>query len=203
MNPFLEKFNEELDDLDISVSLGEEEYVEAFETQKAKFQEQMQKFANGVDELKLDEKAAPIRAKFEELMVQLSLGKAETKEAFEKQQSKLNELMHQAGDVVESAKADAGEKYEASSDAMKEQMEKFRTKLDLLRLHFHLGSADASDEMKEQRDELLTRFRDLKQKGKVKADEMGEEADEKWDEVKTELGEAYDHFKGALKRLFS
>jgi hypothetical protein len=203
MNSFLKKWNEELEDLEVNISLGEEEYMEAYETQKANFMAFLDRSAKSIDDLHLEEKAMPIRTKLDELRVQLALGKAESKEAFEKQQKNLTELMHKAGEAYEEAKTDAGEKSSELANSFKEQAEHFRTKLDMFRLHFHLGSADASDEMKEKKNELQEKVRDLKAKASEKAEEMGDEADDKWDEVKEELGEAYDHMKGALKRLFS
>ena len=54
MNAFFEKWNEELEDLKIHLSLGEEELAEAFDKQKARFQVYADQLKQKLDEAGVD-----------------------------------------------------------------------------------------------------------------------------------------------------
>ncbi|RMG74813.1 MAG: hypothetical protein D6722_01985 [Bacteroidetes bacterium] len=199
MNKFMEDWSKELDDLDITISLGEEEYVEAFEKQKAKLSHFIEDMTSSLENSELGEKTQPLRTKLDELKVQLALGRAETQDAFETQRKNLETKLHEANSAYEKLQERGEQKTGEWARAFKDRAEGFKTRLDLLRLHFSLGVADAHDELESLRSELKDKISGMKKKIEVK----GEEAEDKWDEISEELGEAYEHFKGALKRVFS
>ena len=206
MDSNLEKWTKELDDLDVQISLGEEEYVEAFEEQKSRFlgwiNEANASIQGQAEKYGVDEKLNAVKAKFEELQLQLALGKAESKEAFEEQRKKIENTLQNCNQAFDEYKSQAGEKAGDLGEGFQQQLENFRTKLDVYRLHFALGSADAQDELAEKKKELKSRVLEMREKAEKKGEETVGEMEEKWDGVKEELSEAYDHFKGALKRLF-
>lgn len=207
MNPNLDKWSEELDDLEIQISLGEEEYIDAFEEQKSKFLQYADGAASAINEQMekygVSDKANALVGKLDELRLQLALGKADSKDAFEAQREKLEDKLNNCSSAFDEYKGMAGEKAGEIGDAFKGQLERFRTKLDVYRLHFALGSADAQDEWKEKKKEFQGKISELRQKAEERGAKEVEEAEEKWDAVKDELSEAYEHMKGALKKLFS
>ena len=64
-------------------SLGEEEIVDAFENQKAKLSGFIDTSREKVNAMAESEQATRLKTKLEELQVQLALGKAETRDAYE------------------------------------------------------------------------------------------------------------------------
>lgn len=203
MNKYLEDWMKELDDLDIHLKMDTDDIADAFEKHKASLQtfvsESKNKLEAKIDELELGEKGQKVRASLEELQVQLALGKAETRDAIEEQCKKLNSSVHEAGKGYDDLKEKAETQYHELADEFNEFVEKFKTKLDVLRLQAALGKADLQDEMKEKKEELTQKLAEVRKK----TEENKDKAEDKWDDFKEEIGEAYDHFKGALKGLFS
>ncbi|GEM_PF-1013869 len=203
MNKFMKDWMEELDDLDIHLNLETDEITEAFENQKAKFQSFLTESAAKLDEkaaeLKLSEKATNLRSRLEELQLQLALGKAETRDAFEEQREKLDTSLNEAGTEYKAFKEKAEEQYHHLADEFHEVTEKFRTKMEVLRLQYALAKADMKEEFAEKKVEISQKLQELRNKSE--ADK--EKAEDKWDEFKEEISEAYNNFKETLKGLFS
>ncbi|MCB0843969.1 MAG: hypothetical protein KDE26_12005 [Bacteroidetes bacterium] len=203
MNEYLKKWNDELDDLHVDFSIDQEEVVEKFEKHKSSMREYLVDLANKIDEkakgLDVKDKADNVKAKIEELQVQLALGKAESQDAYEEQKKNLDKKLHEAQKEYEKLKSEGDEKLHHLASDFHSQAEKFKTKMDVFRLHFALGTADAKDELAEKKEELKEKLAEMKKK----VEENKEKAEEKWDEFSEELSESYNHFKGAIKNLFS
>ncbi|MDX2245287.1 MAG: hypothetical protein SF052_00810 [Bacteroidia bacterium] len=199
MNQFLEDWNKELDDLEVQISLGKDEVAEAFEKQKAAFTEFVNESKNKISALASAETAQKLKGKLESLQVQLALGKAETREAYEEQKNNLEEAIREAKEEYEEFMSSFGEKKQELSGDLSAQFEKFRTKMDLFRLQFALGTADAKDDLQEKKKELQETLSSLRAKIEVKK----ETAEETWEEFSEEVSETYDYFKDAVKKLFS
>ena len=113
------------------------------------------------------------------------------------QKKKLEQAVHNAKTEFESATSD--ENMQNLSNDINAQFEKFRTSLDVFKLHFALGSADAREELSEKKAEIKQKLAELR----GKADEKAEEAEDVIGEVAEELAEAYQQVKASLKKLFS
>lgn len=202
MNKYLQDWMKELDDLDIHLKMDTDEVVEAFEKQKSSFQsfvsESKDKLEAKINELDLGEKGTELKTKLEELQVQLALGKAETRDAFEEQRKNLTSSLHDATKEYDGLKEKAEGQYKELADEFNELTEKFHTKLDVLRVQFALGKADMQDEMKDKKEEIAQKLAEVRKK----SEENKEKAEDKWDDFKGEISEAYGHFKSALKGLF-
>ena len=85
MNRFLKNFDRELDELEVQISLGEKELEDAFEKGKTNFKSFVDEASKTVEGLGNTEAATNLRTKLDELRVQLALGRAEGKDAFEAQ----------------------------------------------------------------------------------------------------------------------
>ena len=201
MNRYLEDWHKQLEDLEIHVDLGEEEIIEAFEKQKASFRGFLEKSKESVAELKDEGNTAwqSLQTKLDELQVQLALGKAETRDAYEEQKEKLDEALHAAQAEADGIADKVDERYANIASEFKTKSASFETQLDLFRLHYALGKADAKDKWDEKKGELKETLTELRRK----IDEDKERAEEKWDEFSGEMSEAIGHLKTALKGLFS
>ncbi|MEZ4773868.1 MAG: hypothetical protein R3D00_11855 [Bacteroidia bacterium] len=199
MNQFLEDWSKELDDLELQISLGEEEIVAAYEKQKAAFTEFVNESKAKISEMASNDHVQKLRGKLEALQVQLALGKAESLEAYEEQKKRLTESIQEAKDEYETYMSSLGDKKQELSGNLSGKLEQFKTKMDLFHLQFALGKADAKEELKEKQEELTATLATIR----AKIDEKKEAAEETWDEFTDEVSEAFDQFKGAMKKFFS
>lgn len=201
MNRYLEDWHKQLEDLEIHVDLGEEEIIEAFEKQKASFRDFLEKSKESVAELKDEGDSAwqSLQTKLDELQVQLALGKAETRDAYEEQKEKLDQALHAAQVEADSVAGKVDSQYASIASEFKTKSEGFETQLDLFRLHYALGKAEAREKWDEKKGELRETLAELRRK----IDQDKETAEEKWDEFSGEMTEAFGHLKTALKGLFS
>lgn len=199
MNRFLQDFDNELEDLKIVVDLPGDELTEAFEQRKARFKGFVDEAKATVDEVGESDASQKLRTRLEELQVQLALGRAETRDAFEEQKKKLDQKLHEAQVAYEHWR-DAADPNDSDLDrAFQHRAEHFRTQLDLFRVQYHLGLAEAREEWDEFREDLREKVQEMKQ---FWAD-RNQEGERRVEGFNQELTEAYDHLKGAMRKLFS
>ncbi|MCI4667332.1 MAG: hypothetical protein MRZ79_04165 [Bacteroidia bacterium] len=197
MDKELSKWQKEVEELEIDLQLSEDEIINSFENHKNNLTQNIDSFSQMANE-KLGETAKGLQTKLDELRVQLALGKAESKEAYEKQRTELNTALHNVSAEYDKVVEQAGETFEEAKEGLGEQLSKFQSKLDVFRLHFHLGMAEAKDDYEEKKKELNQELG--KMKSKVK--EAEEKGSDKWEDFGKEMGEAFSHFQGAIKKLF-
>lgn len=199
MNKYLENWQKKIEDLELNLSLDQDDIQEAYERQKAGFQSFLDKAKTNIDQLNLGQSVDQVKAKIEELEVQLALGKAESKEAFEAQKQKLDHSLQELSQEYKKLKAGVDSEYHEAVDKLSHDVEGFHTKLDVFKLHFHLGKSDLAGEWEDAKKDLNHKLQDLRKK----VEKGGEEAEEKWEDLTEEVGEAYSHFKNTLSGLFS
>lgn len=181
----------ELEEFRVQAALGKAEARDAYEDAKKKFRhfihEAGQSFASSQSHAKdrLDE----LRAVFETLQVQLALGKAETREAFEEQRKKILQALHAIENFLENNGLTA-EYYKLIHN----EIAKFRIKLEILRLRYELNKMDAREEFEARKREFAIRFEKIKENLHEK--EKG--AEKMWDQFRQDIAEAY----GDLKKAF-
>ncbi|MDX2286272.1 MAG: hypothetical protein NW241_19035 [Bacteroidia bacterium] len=198
MDRFFEDWSKELDELEVEVSLAPADLTDAFEQQKSQVGAWAAETRERLGELADHPQAVKTRAWLEELEVQVALGRAETREALDEQRHKLSELMHRATSELNDLQSHGETAWTSWGQSVQDRMAHFQTRLDLLRLHLHLGAAETQEEWESRRQELQQQIRQLRERLDLRA-----EAEEKWDSVTAEIGEAYQHFRKALKGLFS
>lgn len=197
MDKELSKWQKEVEELELDLNLDENEIISSFENHKESLRKSIDSFSETAQE-KLGETATNLHTKLDELKVQLALGKAESKEAYEEQRKELNSALDSAASEYEKVKSQAGEKLDEAKEELGNQMEKFQSKLDVFRLHFHLGMKDAKEDYEEKKKELSRELGKMKNK----VEEAEKSGSEKWDGFGKEMGEAFSHFRGAVKKLF-
>jgi ribosomal protein L29 len=198
MNKFMQDWVNSLDDLKVELNdLDDNLLADFFEQQKTKSQERLAEIRETVDS-KFGEEANELRAKLDHLKVQLALGKAEGRDAFEEQKGKLDHAMRDAHNMANSMKDKLGTELGDDLHGLKQSLQ---TKMEVLRLKYALGKADAKDELEEVRKDLSHRVAVLKSKAQKRIEDS--DADDKWDDFKDEMKEAFTHMKGAVRGLFS
>jgi hypothetical protein len=183
---------QELDELVVQFALGKAEGKEKFEEIKKEFRQRVSEFKKLLDAPAAKLLTPESRRKIEELEVQLALGKAESKELFEEQKKKiLKTLSHVESEVknwVNSGKLPA----DFSHD-----IEKFKLKLEIIRLKFELKKFEVTDAFKDQ----MTHARQQVDKIKTSVKDKFKEKSDQYENFHDEILEGYAHFKKALKNL--
>jgi hypothetical protein len=181
---------QEIEELALQLSLGKAEAKEKFEEIKNEFTEKV----NGLKQFlkSSPEKTIPavLKLKLEALELQLKVGKAETKEAFDLQRTALIEATIALENEIQAAL----EKLEASS-YFHHEAEKFMLKLEILRLKFGIKRFEIKDAFRtgmERAKKSIHQF-----VGKAK--KMGSR--KPTIDFKEEIAEGYKHLKSAVKNL--
>jgi hypothetical protein len=188
----LMKAQQELDDLAVQLALGKAEAKDKFEEIKKEFRTQVSemkiKFASSV----LREMVNVSKTKFEELELQLALGKADTAEAFEAQSKKILQSLHALENEI---KAKLSKNTEANS--FSQEIESFKLKMEILRLKFMLKKFEVKDAFKEN----MAGARRVIDKLTTSAKEKLSSGKGKYDDFKDEVQLAYKHLRKALDSL--
>ena len=198
MNKFFEDWQQELDDLEIHLNLPIDAVSDFFEAQKESLKGWIDNTKEHLESVELGEEGQKLKGKLEHMQVQLALGKAEGRDAFEEQKGKLDEAMKETASQLKVWEDAAEAGIDKFSDEFHSMTGAFQDRMELLRLKYTLGKADLKDEMEAKEKELKKKIQEIKAKAPNQDD-----GEDKWDEVKEEIGEAYDHLKSAVRGLFS
>jgi len=185
----LRKAMTELEELQVQAALGKAEAKDLYEDAKKKFNAYMNEASRSLKESasKLKTDGEKVKTLLDEIQDQLALGKAETKEAFEEQRTKLLAFIAELEGCIRNNKA-AGMAYME----LLLELEKFKLKLGILKLKYELKKMAAKEELEEKKKYLKDKINGIK-------DKLFEgEDNEKWEHFQKEMGEAYKHLKHAF-----
>lgn len=182
----------EIDEFVLQVSLGKAEAREEFEKIKNEFRIKLREFRQLLDDFPHKVITPEVKQKIEELELQLALGKAETKDEFEKQKGNLTKAILSIENTIKVWMKDA-----EHSSTFDHEIEKFKLKLEILRLKFNLKKFEVKDDFREQ---MATTKREIEKiaelaKSKLKEGKM------KYKDFTAEISNGYDQLKKAVKRL--
>jgi hypothetical protein len=145
----LKKSISELEEFQVQMALGKAEAHEKFDELKKKFKGFINSTKQKISAGKA--KVAALRTDFDELQVQLSLGKADSIEKYNEQKKKILFAISKIEKSMENKTAflntDLDEK-------LRHEIEKFRIKMEVLKVQFELGKLDAKDEFEERKHEF-------------------------------------------------
>jgi hypothetical protein len=184
------KAQQEIDELAVQLSLGKTEAKEKFEEIKKEFTERVNWLRQSIKSTFDKSMSVALKLKLEELELQLKVGQAETKEAFDLQRAALIE----ATIALENEIRKTLEKLEVSG-YFHQEAEKFLLKLEILRLKFGI-----------QRFEIKDTFRTRMERAKKSIHHFADRAKKMGSrkthiDFKEEIAEAYKHLKSAVKNL--
>lgn len=189
----LKKAAIELEEFRLQATLGKAEAHDAYEGAKKKFNKYVhlakQKLGN-IKEL-TKEKSLELKAELELLQVWLTLGKAETKEAFEEQRKNISKVLNDIETRIKKNKTT--DMYYAE---LQMEIEKFRIKLDILKLQYELRKLGVREEFEEKKKDFSKTLSDIK-KQLLKKEEKAEST---WEHFRDEISGAYSHFRKAFVR---
>ncbi|MFI5221907.1 MAG: hypothetical protein ACHQK8_06250 [Bacteroidia bacterium] len=179
-----------LEDLQVQFTLGKMDAAGIFEKQKDQFKTWLHSFREQMDKAVgiTKENSDHLRAKFDELLVQLNLGKAESKDAFEEQKKKIEDAMN---DLFETAKKIFGSGYDKMLGIFESYEHTFKTGLEILELQFALGKMESNDEIERIKKEINEKL-DTINRNMQKLRELGKENMEEWS---TLMKENYEKLK--------
>lgn len=181
---------QELDELALQLSLGKAEAHDKFEELKVEFRKKVAAL-----KLQLHQSGETIRPEvlrtLEEFELQLALGKAETKDRFHEQKTKILQSLHR----LEQAWMEWMQSVD--STFFTHEAEKFKLKLEILRLRFDLKAFEMKDAyrgtmpaLRRELERIHHRLQQRMQSGAAK-----------YDDFKDELSLAYKHLKKAVTEL--
>jgi len=184
----------ELEEMALQFSLGKAEASDKFEETKKEFKakiEEWKKFFTDKDS-KGTENLNKVTAALEDLQLQLSLGKADAKDYFEKQKKA---ILHSI-DKIEEGIREKPAFNELLSD-FRNEGDRLKLKLEILQLKFELKKLKISDGFKNSMREI-----------QIESEKILDKVESKWDETKSkytdfndEMSQVYAHLKKAIKSL--
>ena len=187
----LKKAAVELEELRVQSALGKAEAKDAYEEVKKKFNKYVHEAKLQMNNVKgaTKEKSSQLKTALEELQLQLVLGKADTKDLFEAQRKKISNALNEIETLIKKNKTT--DLYYAE---LQMEIEKFRIKLDILKLQFELKKLGVKEEFEEKKNEFSKELSEIKKRLLKKE----EEAEDKWEHFREEISGAYSHLKKAF-----
>lgn len=187
----LKKAAVELEEFRLQVALGKAEAKDKYEEAKKIFSAKLHEFHLKFNKVKdtTGKKAMNLKAVFEELHLQLSLGKAETKEIYEEQLKKITKALKKFERFLREHKLTA-ELYTIIHD----EIEKFKVKLEILRFQYNLKKTEIADEFEAVKAALSHKLNELIETISKKS----QKAKTKGEHFREEISEAYTHLKKAF-----
>lgn len=189
----LKKAAIELQELRLQAALGKAEARDAFEAAKKACNNYVHDAKAHLENAKgpAKEKLTLLRTALETLQVQLALGKAETKEVFESQAKKINKALSEIETFIKNNKIT-----DAYYAELQMEIEKFRIKLDILKLQYELKKIGMKEEFEAKKKEFLKDLSGIK-KNLLRKEESAENT---WEHFRDEISEAYSHLRKAFVR---
>lgn len=187
----LRKAAEELEQFRLQASFGKVQAKDVYEEVKKKFNAYVHEAKLRLDETKgiAIEKSIQLKTVLEELQVQLALGKAETKDAFEEQRKKITHALNSLEALVRSNKT-SSEYY----SRLLMETEQFKIKLDILRMQYKLKKLSKLEKLDSTKTDLSKKLSNIK--NRLAKKEQG--AESKWEHFREEISDAYSHLKKAF-----
>lgn len=193
----LNEWKAKVEELNLQLHLGKDEARDEFEKQKKNLRDWLNQAEHKIQNSKKlsEDTIRDFKNRMEELRVQASLGVAESKDALKEQQDKLNKGIRSLRSRFEEAYDDVSEEIEDMSEEARERLDDYHTRFDLFRLQMHLGREDAKDEWERRKKDLSVKLREID----AKVDRAAKEGSEKLDNFRSEISEAWGHFRKAFK----
>lgn len=157
---FAADWQKSIEELKMQFSLGKMDAADAFEKQKDAMRNMVVNLKEQLDKATdvAEEKVAELKAKLEELKVQLALGKADGTDAFEMQKKKIELAMHE---VYVEGKKIFNNNYTQLLQLFDNNAQAFKTGLEIVKLQFSLGKMEAKEEAENARKEIQEKMQEL------------------------------------------
>jgi hypothetical protein len=181
---------QELDELAVQFALGKAEARDKFEEIKTSFKSYVTAFKSKLNQGEVHQLTQQLRSRIDELELQLALGKVETKELFEEQRKKIMDSLTAFEDALNRSLPAL-----VDVDVLYHEIEKFKLKLEIIRLKFVLKKFSIKDSFRERMKE--SRLKVTKLTDQLNAN--WESGNNKLSNLKDEIQLAYRHLRKAIK----
>lgn len=187
----LRKAANELEELQVQIALGKAEVKDIFENVKKELRERIEQLKSKIRQAKTQKDILPFVNALEDLQVQLALGAAETREAFEQQRKHILDSMN----ALESKLMICAPGRQAAKIQL--ELEKFKAKLQLISLKYQLRKISLEYDLQQKRNELDHKLQVIKTKLAIKE----EQVKNKWQHFRNEIKEAFHHLESSVLPL--
>jgi polyribonucleotide nucleotidyltransferase len=187
----LKKAAAELEEFRVQAALGKMEAKDLFEEIKKKLNAAIHDASGDLDKVKelAGKHVLQLKTVFDELRVQLALGKADTREIFEAQRKKINATINDIETIIKENKS-----VEKIYGRFLLELKKFQIMLQILKLRFELRQFK-SEEKRESGRKL---FHKKIAEAKEKLQEKEKNIEKKWRNFSEEMHDAFGHLKTAF-----
>lgn len=192
---FLKHSQQEIEELALQFSLGKAEAADKFEEIKKEFHSKSFQWKQSFEKFKTTNKDIfqKVKGGFEELQLQLSLGKAEGKDLFEDQKKKILLSIHELEMQVKN-----DPELSKQWDEFNVEIEKFKLKLEILSLKYKLKKFELKDSFKSSMTEAKKEIEHFYSRTEKKISKEGHKYIR---DFTGEINEVYLHLKKAIKSL--
>jgi hypothetical protein len=190
--------------IEAQLQLSKEQAIEELEVRKKRLNETLEGFKSEILKAKglADEKKSEIQTMFDELQVQLALGKAEARDAFEAQKKKIQRSiatlestvdreLDAAGQSIDESLKKAANKFIAAAIGLEAQME-------ALEVQFEVKKAGAKAQFEQKKGQLVAQINEYKRQ----LEEKKQMAVDKAATFEKELSNGMSQIEQAFKKLF-
>lgn len=201
----LDKWEAEATALQAQLELNKAEVLERVEQQKSKLEQIAQSVSNKIDGSGrcAEETKSKIKASFQHLQVQLTLGAADTRDAYRDWKQKVQSSIAAFEADLELAEIEEDAALQAELDALMEDYVKesdaLEAEIDAMQAKFDEDKARAKDDFEKHKGEVQSRIDDYK----TKLEEKRKTAADKLGTFDSELSEGATQIKDAVSKLFS
>lgn len=190
--------------IEAQLQLSKEQAVEELEVRKKRLNETLEGFKSEILKAKglADEKKTEIQTMFDELQVQLALGKAEARDAFEAQKKKIQRSITTLESTVDRELDAAGQSIDES---LKKAANKFivaaiglEVQMEVLEVQFEVKKAGAIAQFEQKKGQLVAQIDEYKRQ----LEEKKQMAKDKAATFESALSDGMSQIKQAFKKLF-
>lgn len=182
----------EIDELTVQLALGKAEARDKFNEIKKDFSEKVSELKMFLANIPSGLEMSVLRTKIDELEMHLIQGEVNTREAFEAQKENLLKATSALEKTLERKVP-----FTAELQHFIHEMEKFRVKLEILRLRFSLKKMELKNEFRNRMDQAKAYIGEQR----TLLNDKIEEGKEKYEDFRDEIRLAYTHFRKALREL--
>ncbi|MFT6166529.1 MAG: gas vesicle protein [Vicingaceae bacterium] len=167
------------------------------------FEEKKEEMAEWLDDVRDDikdwqkegqEDLSKLKAKVEDLQVQLALKKADSLDQLKANQKKLNNGFRELKYELNKAMEDGKESLQKWAALTEDTIDQYHTRFDLFKVQLSFALEDGEEKLEEKQKELTQKIAEFKQK----LEKLEDQGDLKWDNFKKEIGSAWEHVKKAF-----
>lgn len=184
----LKKAAVELEEFRLQVALGKAEARDVYEEAKKIFNAYVHEAKVRLENIKGEakEKSTQLKILLETLQVQLTLGKAESREIFEAQTKKISQVLNELEALIKKNKT-----IDLHYAELQMEIEKFRIKLEILKLQYELKKIDAHEEFEARKKDFLKNLSGIKANLLKKEKNL----EDKWEHFRDEVSDVYSRLK--------